>query len=149
MRQVHRNVIRALNDNASVIARFWTQVETNDSTSDCWVWRGSVRHQGYPTVFIGSHSIAATHVAWFTATGELPSGGRIHQMCENQRCVRPEHLAWAVSRRTVIDARARYDGYVAAPGIPIVECQRAPRHPRVMRYVSAQRTPREVAPVNG
>jgi hypothetical protein len=143
MRKVSNAVVRALNEDARVLDRFWANVDTSASERGCWEWRGNLRNQEYPTLFIGNHSIAAVHVAWFTATGEIPTGGRVYRTCDNLRCVRPEHLAWALSRRSEHQVDARDDGYVARSGVAVPKEDRLPWHPRVWRYIAAPR--KEVA----
>ena len=137
MRKVSKTVVRALIEDARVLDRFWSKVDTIDSESGCWEWLGHLRNQEYPTLFIGNHSIAAVHVAWFIATGEIPTGGRIYRVCDNLRCVRPEHLAWALSRRSEHQVDAQDEGYVARSGVAVPIEERLPWHPRVLRYVAA------------
>jgi hypothetical protein len=114
MRSAHRVVVRVLYDHES-IERYWSYVAVDPSQTGCWEWRGSVKGSRHLTFFIGSHSIAAARVAWFFATGELPIGGRLLHTCENDRCVRPTHLLWAIGWRTNRTRNARGDGYLTAP----------------------------------
>ncbi|MDB4884229.1 MAG: hypothetical protein JWL95_2995 [Gemmatimonadetes bacterium] len=134
-----RNVLRALQEDTSVLERFWAQVDVNDSESGCWEWSGHLRHHQYPTLFVGSYSIAATRVAWFTATGELPAGGRVRHACDNPHCVRPEHLAWTLGRTSQRRIDVLGDGYLSASGVPIESVERSLRPPRVIPYVSESR----------
>ncbi|HKG94666.1 MAG TPA: HNH endonuclease [Gemmatimonadaceae bacterium] len=138
MKQLPLEVVRAVQHDERVLERFWSYVDT-DSEGGCWEWRGPVTHGDYPRLIIGRFSIPAARVAWFTATGELPVGGRVFHNCQNPLCVRPEHLAWAVSQRTERVLNALGDGYLTASGVPVVTPAQRARMPRVLRYVSAPR----------
>jgi hypothetical protein len=115
MRRAHDVVMRVLHHDGASIERFWSQIAPALSAAGCWEWQGSVKNSRHLTFFIGNHSIAAARVAWFLATGELPIGGRLLHVCENDRCVRPTHLIWAIGWRTNRTRNALGDGYLTAP----------------------------------
>jgi hypothetical protein len=131
-------LVSALERDARFLARFWSTVEKDAGHEACWRWTGIPRGGGSYTFTIGRHSIAPARVAWYTATGELPSGGKMVHLCGEERCVRPEHLAWALSRlgERVLDARA--DGYVSLSGTPVPREERVSLStPRVLRLIGA------------
>jgi hypothetical protein len=115
MRRAHAVVVHVLHHDDGSIERFWSNVSVDHSSTGCWEWRGSVKGTRHLTFFIGSHSIAAARVAWFIATGELPIGGRLRHVCENDYCVRPTHLVWTIGWRTNRTRNALGDGYLTAP----------------------------------
>jgi hypothetical protein len=115
MRNAHSVVVRVLHQDDGSIERFWSNVSLDASPAGCWEWRGAVKGSRHLTFFIGSHSVAAARVAWFIATGELPIGGRLLHVCENDYCVRPTHLLWAIGWRTNRTRNALGDGYLTAP----------------------------------
>src|SRR6185503_17034519 len=115
MRRTSAAFARAIQHDAGIIERFWSHVVFGTSEDDCWEWQLRIKPGGYPMFFIGHHSIGATRVAWFTATGELPTGGRMRHSCDNSACVRPTHLAWIIGHRTAHVLEAMADGYVLAP----------------------------------
>jgi hypothetical protein len=115
MRKTPNTIVRVLQNDDGIIERFWSRVAQDPAPAGCWEWSGGVKGGRYPTFFIGNHSIAAARVAWFIATGELPIGGRLLHVCENDRCVRPTHLIWAIGWRTNRTRIAREEGYVVAP----------------------------------
>jgi hypothetical protein len=112
MRRVPNVVVRVLHHDDGSIERFWSSVSRDPSPTGCWEWRGPVKGSRHLTFFIGSHSIAAARVAWFIATGEVPVGGRLLHVCENDRCVRPTHLLWAIGWRASHTRNALGEGYL-------------------------------------
>jgi len=70
--------------------RLWAGSIT--SASGCIVWRGKADQNGYCRVrFLGSrvgvHRLA--RMAWGRT---LTPGWHVHHVCENRRCINPEHL---------------------------------------------------------
>jgi hypothetical protein len=108
-------IARALHHDERSVDRFWSRVVPDPAPPGCWEWNGHVRGARYPTFFIGSHTISAARVAWFLATGELPIGGRLLHRCENERCVRPTHMIWAIGWRTNRSRTAAGEGYLSTP----------------------------------
>lgn len=62
--------------------------------NDCWVWTASVGSHGYGNLWEGSTKTAYTAHRWSYEhfVGPIPDGYEIHHLCENKRCVNPEHL---------------------------------------------------------
>lgn len=133
MRKISEVIVRAIHEDEGHIERFWSRVDRDPAPDGCWEWRGLLKSNRYPTFAVGYHSIAATRVAWFTATGELPAGGHLLQLCENGLCVRPAHLAWLVGQRTSRVLEARGDGYLTVSGVPVPHAEDARRRPRILR----------------
>jgi hypothetical protein len=124
---------RVLHHDERSIERFWSRVIPDPSPTGCWEWGGHVRGARYPTFFIGSHTISAARVAWFLATGELPIGGRLLHRCENERCVRPTHMIWAIGWRTNRTRNALEEGYLTT-AVPLVSSETADA-PAARRFV--------------
>ena len=137
MKRPHWSVVRALRNDPQVLERFWKFVQVSDGENDCWEWIGGVTTGGYPSFRIAGRSIAASHVTWFAEAGEFPEGGRVKRRCGNVRCVRPTHLAWALSQLLERAVESLDDGYVALPGHAFVPDGRAPRDPRVLRAAAS------------
>lgn len=72
--------------------RFWSMVEKTDN---CWIWRGPFdERSGYGFFNYGKSSHKYAHrVSYEYANGIQPRRVRIYQMCQNTRCVRPDHLS--------------------------------------------------------
>lgn len=75
--------------------RFWSKVEKTDG---CWNWRGArLRrpHDGslsYGVFNLDGRSQPAHRVAWQLLNGPIPEGKWLLHDCDNQGCVRPDHL---------------------------------------------------------
>jgi len=137
MRRKHYTIVRALRNNPAVLQRFWQLVKMTDDPSECWEWLGPLGPGGYPTFHIAGRTIVASHVTWFTSAGEFPEGGRVNRRCGNARCVRPDHLVWAMSQKMERMLESLEEGYVALSGHPLAPRQRSPLEPRVLRALES------------
>jgi hypothetical protein len=131
-------LVRALNRDPEIITRFWSHVEKGDTDQSCWNWRAGGRTYSSALFRIGQRAIAPAKIAWYTATGELPAAGRVVRTCENDSCVRPDHLAWALGRNAERIVDALSGSYVSLSGTPIT-CDDRPtrRTPRVLRVIGS------------
>lgn len=68
--------------------RFWAKTETDGA---CWLWTGGLFSTGYGQVHYNRKTMLAHRVAWYLATGSMPSG-HLHHSCGVKRCVNPAHL---------------------------------------------------------
>jgi hypothetical protein len=137
MRESRGRIASIIRNDPRILQRFWSCVDKNDGENGCWEWKGRCSYPGYPSFQVGQDSIPPSFVAWFSSTGEMPLGGRLHRTCENRLCVRPSHLAWIVSRLTERRLLAESEGYLALPGIPRCVDDRPPTWPQVVRVAAA------------
>lgn len=72
-----------------VSVRFWSKVRKTES---CWIWDGSLFHDGYGLFKYSGKNKRAHRVAWFLENGEIPANLFVCHTCDNLRCVRPDHL---------------------------------------------------------
>lgn len=115
-----------------IVARFWQLVSKGDAETACWCWHGLVRKR-LPSFLIERRCIGAARIAWWTATGAFPSGGRFYRTCHNERCVRPDHLAWQVGR----SAERALDAFCyCAPSGVAARVSVTGERPQVYRFVS-------------
>lgn len=64
---------------------FWSKV---DKSGECWIWKGSLRANGY-----GSFGQGKAHrYAYESVNGLIPEGLEIDHLCRVRSCVRPDHL---------------------------------------------------------
>lgn len=67
------------------------------SESGCWEWRGRMDANGYGKAYDAmrppGHRVDWAHrVSWRRHRGEIPAGMELDHMCENTRCINPDHL---------------------------------------------------------
>ena len=63
-----------------------------NSVTGCWLWRGCM-HSKYGKASINGESYLAHRLAYEAFTGKkIPEGMTIDHLCQNQRCVNPEHM---------------------------------------------------------
>ena len=64
-----------------------------DPKTGCWLWLGSISHEGYPTGinWLG-HSALAHRTFYRRYRGEIPHGTQLDHLCRMRRCVNPDHL---------------------------------------------------------
>ena len=61
-------------------------------TGDCWFWTASKTKQGYGMFSYEGKSIPAHRFAYLLHKGDIAENMVVHQTCENNACVNPEHL---------------------------------------------------------
>lgn len=60
---------------------------------ECWLWRGSMRPNGYGRLNIGRRRAVSAHrVAWELQHGPVPAGQCVLHRCDVRACVNPAHL---------------------------------------------------------
>lgn len=61
---------------------------------ECWEWAGNAYPNGYGRCYTGGagQALGAHRVAYEAWVGDIPDGFVINHLCENKRCVRPDHL---------------------------------------------------------
>lgn len=70
--------------------RFWSMVKKSEG---CWEWQGRARNQsGYGGFSAQGKEHMAHKWLYELRNGNIPIGFRLHQQCENPKCVRPDHV---------------------------------------------------------
>lgn len=87
-----------------VLDRFWNKVE---KTATCWLWTGSLT-DGYGAFRPAKHrGMLAHRFSYELAHGPIPNGLEICHICDNPRCVRPDHLFAGSHDTNMKDAAAK------------------------------------------
>ena len=63
-----------------------------NNTNDCHVWNAARQQQGYGMFSIFGKSMPAHRFAYLLHNGTIAENMVVHQTCENNGCVNPEHL---------------------------------------------------------
>ena len=63
-----------------------------NKTDDCHIWNAARQKQGYGMFSIFGKSIPAHRFAYLLHNGDIAENMVVHQTCENNGCVNPNHL---------------------------------------------------------
>lgn len=73
------------------LARFFSRVDVQKQPR-CWIYKGSVTHEGYPSFSFRGKSIGGHRFSYMVFHGEIPQDLVIRHTCDNPKCVNPYHL---------------------------------------------------------
>ena len=130
-------ILREIQRDERIVSRFWQLVSKGDSGNSCWHWQGRVSKRS-PALQVGRLCTQATRVAWWTATGSFPMGGRFYRTCDNDLCVRPDHLAWSLGKSAERVQDLDSSGYFVPSGVAMRVAVVAGERPQMFRFVSRE-----------
>ena len=71
------------------IARFYSKIDANGM---CHLWTAAKQRQGYGMFSVNGKSMPAHRFSYLLHKGNIAENMVVHQTCENNGCVNPEHL---------------------------------------------------------
>lgn len=70
---------------------FLLQVDTE--SGECWEWKGGrVQKNGRGKFLLNGKDMYVHRASYLLFVGELEFGKHVHHLCDNRKCVRPDHL---------------------------------------------------------
>ena len=76
----------------SDLCRFEANYKVSKNPDECWVWLGSVSHNGSGVFKLGTKMVKAHRHSYELTVGPIVPGGKIYHICPNKLCVNPRHL---------------------------------------------------------
>ena len=86
---------------AEISARFEAKIEK--ISNGCWFWCGAIDRYGYGVFKINGRTVKAHRCAYTLFVGEISIGMCVCHLCDNPRCVNPDHLFLGSQRDNMFD----------------------------------------------
>jgi hypothetical protein len=93
----HPKAIDMSMDKSAGLKAHWRRIIERTSIRNekgCWIWQGRMIKTGYGklNLNIGLQEVLAHRMSYAEFKGPIRKGYETHHICENKRCVNPEHI---------------------------------------------------------
>jgi hypothetical protein len=79
--------------------RFLKYISKTDS---CWFWNGGITGRGYGAFWLKGRIVSAHRFSYELYRKKIPKGKVIDHVCNNSRCVNPDHLQAITQKENVL-----------------------------------------------
>lgn len=84
--------------------RFWERVTLPEDSNNCWLWKGSLTHNGYGRLPWRDTTLRAHRFAYEMAYEcDIPTRMLVLHGCDNPSCVNPNHLFLGTQKDNIDD----------------------------------------------
>jgi hypothetical protein len=81
-------------------SRFVQKIEISDE--GCWNWQAGLSHNGYGKFTVNGSDVRAHRWSYSNFVGPIADGMTVDHLCNNRRCVNPDHLQTLTQTENVL-----------------------------------------------
>jgi hypothetical protein len=94
----------------SIFDRFYKKIKINKE-NECWEWQGCTRG-GYGRFALNKSAKSAHRISYYWHKGFIEENHVVMHLCDNRRCVNPDHLRSATQKENVHDCINKNRNYI-------------------------------------
>ena len=86
----------------NVMDRFWSNIN-KETEKGCWEWTGGLNFSGYGRIYYDKKRVFAHRFSYELHYGKFDTNLVVMHICDNTKCVNPEHLRLGTQADNVYD----------------------------------------------